>query len=114
MGVFYTSKPNPQAAAAIIADALRQDPAKIPNVPQEANQRAEALTDQLEQKALSGKRLSVALGLLGGLLLAAIYTGRVEDLRELHEVLNHSFEILIGGISGLLTGEAIGSASTKP
>lgn len=114
MGIFYTQKPAAQITTATLETALRLDPTLI-NVPEEARRRTEALATELKQKALSGQRLGVAIALLGGLLLAAIYTGQQgEGLRDLHGVLNQTFEILVGGISGLLTGEAMGSENAKP
>lgn len=115
MGIFFTPKPAAHVNATALEAALRRNPAEITDPVEEARRGAESLAAELKQKALSWQRLGVALALLGGLLLAAIYTGQQgEALKDLHAVLNHSFELLIGGISGLLTGEAIGSADAKP
>lgn len=115
MGIFYTTQPATQITATTLEAALRRNPAEITDPGEEARKQAESLAGEAKQKALSWERLGVALALLGGLLLAAIYTGQQgEGLRDLHSVLNHTFEILVGGISGLLTGEAMGSESAKP
>jgi hypothetical protein len=51
-------------------------------------------------------RLAVALVLLLALLGGAIGTARGGDYAQVHGVLVHSFELMLGAVVGILTGEA--------
>jgi hypothetical protein len=63
----------------------------------------------------SWARFAVAVGLLLAILAACIYAGLqprvgtppVNPLDDLYKALLHAFEVLIGAVVGLLTGEAI-------
>jgi hypothetical protein len=107
MAIFFTSpQPVTHAARASFEEALRTDPASVADPAREATNRAEALRTQAAGK-LSWGRLAVAIVLLLGLLFAAIYAARDEALKEdLYPLLLHSFELILGAVIGLLTGEA--------
>lgn len=47
----------------------------------------------------------MAVGLLVAVLAACIYTAQDEKLQELYKLLLHPFELLLGAVIGLITGE---------
>ena len=53
------------------------------------------------------KRLLVAAGLLIILLAFAIGTAFFEQLAQIHTMLLHAFELILGVVAGLLGGEVI-------
>jgi hypothetical protein len=53
-------------------------------------------------------RLGLAAGLLVALLAGTIITAFYPETRDLHPILLHSFELLLGAVVGMVTGEAIG------
>ena len=58
------------------------------------------------ERTLSWSRLSFAAGLLAALLGAALWTAGSPDYAEVHSVMIHSFELVLGAVLGILTGEA--------
>ncbi len=69
---------------------------------------AELAPAQSGSAALSWSRLLFAAGLLGAMLLAAVFTS---DDRPIHTVMLHSFELVLGAVIGILTGEAAHAAT---
>ena len=107
MGILFTAQQSAANVTTTLENALRVDPASIGDPSSEAEIRAEALQTQTERK-LSLGRLAIAIVLLLGLLFATIFAARDAALVEdLYPLLLHSFELILGAVIGLLTGEAI-------
>ncbi len=107
MALFFQKPPSTPIIASALADAFAKDPATIPN-PQVAAQTGANQIQEQTAARFSWGHLAVAIFLLVALLFAAIYTGNHQDkLENLYNVLVHSFELILGAIIGLLTGEAI-------
>jgi len=58
-----------------------------------------------DPNSFSWARLIVAVVLLGGVLAAAILTAGNDDLDALNTALVHGFELVLGVVLGLITGE---------
>ena len=54
----------------------------------------------------SWARLMVAFVLLASMVIGAIFTAGEASLSQLHSVLVHSFELVLGATIGILTAEA--------
>ena len=107
MAIFFRkTQPVLPAASTSLEDALRTDPGSITDPAAEATRRAQQLQQQAAGK-FSWGRLAVAVVLLVCLLFAAIYAGRDQGLVELYKILLHSFELILGAVIGLLSGEAM-------
>jgi len=107
MAVFFQREtPMGEAVKDALEDALMTDPAQVPEPSSEAQTRALALQRQTAAR-LSWGRLAVAVLLLAGILVASIYCAQNDKLQDLYRLLLHSFELILGAVVGLLTGEAI-------
>ncbi|MFQ5599490.1 MAG: hypothetical protein ACE5G2_02920 [Candidatus Krumholzibacteriia bacterium] len=107
MGVFFKSEGLVATVRTALQDALSADPASISNLPQTAADMADEVKRQLRGQ-IAWVRLGLAVAILLGIFVAAVYTGRDPDLQGLHEVLLHALELFLGGLVGLIFGEAAG------
>ncbi len=107
MALFFQKQPAAPLIVSALADAFTKDPNTIPN-PQVAAQTAANQIRVQTAVRFSWGHLAVAILLLVIILFAAIYTGNHQDkLGNLYNVLVHAFELILGAVVGLLTGEAI-------
>jgi len=103
---FYDSKPLAESALKPLEEVIRTEPATVEWPAELAAVKAAEIAQSSKGKFL-WHRLIFAVILLVALLIAAIYTAQDEKLAELYSVLVHSFELILGAIVGLLTGESI-------
>lgn len=107
MAFFFPKTQSFLSAASIsLEDALRTDPGSITDPATEATRRAQQLKRQVAGE-FSWGRLAVAVLLLLGLFFATIYTSQEPGLEDFYKILLHSFELVLGLVIGLLSGEAI-------
>ncbi|MBI4654421.1 MAG: hypothetical protein HY752_05450 [Nitrospirae bacterium] len=106
MAIFFKSTPIINTAKDLFEEALKTDPATISQPSVEAAKKAEEIA-RSARGSFSWGRLAVAIVLLLGILIAAIYTAQNDKLVDLYKLLLHSFELILGAVVGLLTGEAI-------
>ena len=108
MAIFFqpASVHTAEVMKASLEEALRTDPASVREPSSEAQRRVLAIQQQTVVK-FSWGRLVVAIALLIGLLVAAIYCAQDDKLQDLYRLLLHSFELILGAVIGLLTGEAM-------
>lgn len=107
MGFFFKSaflKP-------VVSESLSKALATPPDSVNQPEQMVSEMADQVQQQ-VTGKfswvRLVIALLFLVVLFAAGIYTARdpSSDVKEWSKTLLHSFELLLGAVVGLITGEA--------
>jgi hypothetical protein len=103
---FYDSKPLSESALKPLEEVIRTEPAAVEWPAELAAAKAAEIAQSSKGKFLWHRLMFAAL-LLIALLIAAIYTAQDEKLAELYSVLVHSFELILGAIVGLLTGESI-------
>jgi hypothetical protein len=107
MGVFYRSEGVGPALKSVLQDALTVDCKTLADPQKVAETKAAELQERVSG-TLAWERVLGAVLLLAAVLVAAIYTGRHQtELKALYDVLVHAFEILFGGVVGLITGEAV-------
>ena len=107
MAIFYTSRVSlAQAASSAIEEALATEPPAIVDQKTAATTKGSEVARQSAGQ-LSWIRLGVAILILGAILIAAIYTAFYPQLEALYALMLHSFELILGAVIGLLTGEAI-------
>ena len=116
MGIFF--KAIPRAAAAGTAGVPVANPAKPRqtvewnggNPVTESEQNLQEVLDQGAAAAGRSKflwgRLICATCLLLAIVAGIIYTAHDKDLQQLNATLLHSFEVLLGGLIGLILGES--------
>jgi hypothetical protein len=105
MGVFFRTQSLRDAIKPALATALATEPKTIKDLEQAAAQKASEVAQRVAGK-FSWERLVIALALLALLFGGALYTGRDPALQELYTVLVHALEVGLGGVLGLLVGEA--------
>jgi hypothetical protein len=103
---FYDSKPLSESALKPLEEVIRTEPATVEWPAELAAAKAAEIAQSSKGKFL-WHRLIFAVVLLIALLIAAIYTAMDPRLAELYTMLIHSFELILGAIVGLLTGESI-------
>jgi hypothetical protein len=106
MGIFYRSAPLKPVVKEALQEAIAINPGAVADPQRTADEKAEQVVGQVSGRFAWG-RLAVAVGLLVAVLVACIYTGQNEKLQELYKLLLHSFELLLGAVIGLLTGEMV-------
>ena len=103
MGIFFRAEP---VLKARMADASRHPiPADENTVELLAAEAVENVAKQVRQ-TFDGRRALFAALLLIGVLVAGLYAGLHPQLEKLYEALIHAFEVLLGAVAGLITGEA--------
>jgi type VI protein secretion system component VasF len=105
MGVFFRTQSLRDAITPALATALATDPKTIQDASQAAAQQASQVAQRVAG-TFSWLRLVIALALLVLLFCGAVYTGRDAALQQLYTVLLHGLELGLGGVLGLLVGEA--------
>jgi hypothetical protein len=106
MGLFFKSAPVVPA----VTESLREAVTEHPNTVLIPEQMASEIVSGVENKvspSIYWGRLIFAIVLLCLVLAAGIYTAQDEKLSEWSKILLHSFELLLGAVIGLITGEAI-------
>jgi hypothetical protein len=106
MAIFFKSVPTYAATVSSLEEAFKLDPATIQNPKQLATKKAEEIYRAAKPK-FSWGRLLVAVLLLAAIFYATVYTAQVDKLADLYKLMLHSFELILGAVLGLLTGEAI-------
>src|SRR5712691_3808235 len=105
MGLFFKTESLRDAIAPVLANAFTTDPKNVVDPQQTAAQQAHQIAGQVKG-TFSWARLALAILLLVLLFVGAIYTGRDPALKDLYTVLVHGFEVGLGGVPGLVVGEA--------
>jgi len=103
---FYERKPLTETVLKPLEEVIKTEPASVARPAELAAAKAAEIAQSARGKFL-WHRLIFAVILLVALLIAAIYTAMDPRLAELYTVLIHSFELILGAIVGLLTGESI-------
>jgi hypothetical protein len=107
MSVFFEKKePLHVTARKHLEAAYKADPSTVPDVSQVATEKAEEIRRQ-SAGTFSWGRLAFASAFLLIIFFAAIYTAGKDNLQDLYKLLLHSFELMLGAVVGLITGEAI-------
>ncbi len=107
MGLFFRSTPLKPAVSEALQVALAAHPDAVADPRGMADERAAQVVNQVQGQFVWG-RLAVAVGLLVAVFAACIYTAQNDKLQDLYKLLLHSFELLLGAVIGLITGEAVG------
>ena len=103
---FYERKPLTETALKPLEEVIKTEPAAVAQPTELAAAKAAEIAESSKGKFL-WHRLIFAAVLLIALLIGAIYTAMDPRLADLYTVLIHSFELILGAIIGLLTGESI-------
>jgi hypothetical protein len=107
MGVFFRKS---ESLEPVVLEefslAIASDPNVVSNVRQAAAEHAKVVIQRV-QGEFSWGRMLFAVALLALVFAGAVYTARDAALAQLYSVLVHGFEILLGGVAGLLLGEAV-------
>lgn len=106
MGIFYKTAPLTPAVSEALREAFAKEPESVGDLHTAANQKAGAVAAQVAGQ-FSWGRLAAAGALLVILFVGAIYTGHDDKLQDLYKVLVHGFELLLGAILGIVTGETV-------
>lgn len=110
MGLFFKSTPIVPAIRTSLQAAFMTNPAEVEHPGQRAAEIAEEIQQQARGK-FAWDRFLVAIVLLVVLGALGFYTAQSDKLEAWNKVLLHSFELIFGGVVGLITGEA--AAQTK-
>ncbi len=106
MGIFFKTAANNLALNSVLKAALKTDP----NTVKDIDQQALAMATQVQQGAptaeFSWVRLGVAVALLAILAGLGIWSASIPSLDAWSKMFLHSFEILFGGVIGLLGVES--------
>jgi len=103
MGVFYRSESLEPLVKENLTIAFTKDPKTITSIETTAAEEAKKIAERARGE-FSWKRILFAIGLAALVFFAAVYTGK-NNLEPLYLVCVHSFEIILGGVTGLLIGE---------
>ena len=108
MGLFFKSAPIVPAVSKSLEEALTTQSESVDNPEQMAAELATQIDQQVSGK-FSWGRLACAIGLLVAIFVAGIWTAHdsVPEVKEWSKILLHSFELLLGAVIGLITGEAV-------
>jgi uncharacterized membrane protein YgcG len=107
MGIFVTSANLLPVIQNALTSALAQNPSQIPNVQQEASNRATGAIQQLTMQ-IAWPRLLVAAVIAAMLLAGAIWAAKT-NLTNISTELMTSFQSFSGIVVGLLGGEVAAS-----
>jgi hypothetical protein len=106
MGVFFKTAVSTPAFKSALKTALKTQPNKVKDLDQQASTMAAQVEKQTPKAQFSWGRLAVAvaiLALLGGL---GIWSATIPSLDAWSKMFLHCFEILFGGVVGLLGVES--------
>jgi len=106
MGIFFESREKLPILSAALEEALQVNPLNIVDLKSESENRALELTPQMESKFRWG-RLAFAVLLLIALFAGGLYAA-AHQLDDWNKALIHSFELVLGLVIGMLSGEAAG------
>lgn len=95
------------SAHGVIEKALKLDPDSIEDVQIKAKEMANQLEQGTTEISFNKTRLIVAAALLLIMLVFAIGTAFFQQLAQIHIMLVHAFELILGIIAGLLGGEVL-------
>lgn len=107
MGVFFTKEDPSPKLQEVIVEAINEKP---PQKPEDANKRAAKLMASVKAEksgvvpALTRIILAYALVLVIGAV--GLIIGKDPGLAEWSSTLRSAFQLMLGGVSGLLCGEA--------
>jgi len=115
MGIFYKAIPaTPVVRKVVVAERVagenkptiewNQDPARA-DLEQMVQEVVTQAAPAPVQRQFLWLRLILAFALLAGIGAMIIYTAQVDKLAKFYEILLHAFEVLLGGLIGLLLGE---------
>jgi len=113
MGIFYRSTGS-SAQRAVVAPAVAPggDRKGIAIAPHEGGVAYEQNVQEVDTGGSPGAdkfswgRLAFAAGLLAVVFVGGVYTAHDDKLADWSKLLLHSFELLLGALVGLITGEA--------
>jgi len=106
MGVFFSTTVGTPVLKSALETALKIQPDTVKDFDQHASAMAAQVQEQLPKAQLSWGRLGVAvamLALFGGL---GIWSATIPSLDAWSKMFLHSFEVLFGGVIGLLGVES--------
>jgi len=116
MGLFFESQSIATASVPAMVDslhfALMTDPTRLNDAHRVAAQMAIEARDgiQLQTKQFRWARFVGAIVFLAAIFIAGVYCAHDDKLQEWSSVLLHAFEVLLGGVVGLVAGEGAGQA----
>lgn len=108
MGLFFKSARLIPTVSKSLEEALTRPPDSV-DYPEQMAAEIATQIDQQVRGQFSWGRLACAIALLVIIFLAGIYTARdpTPEVKEWSKILLHSFELLLGAVIGLITGEAL-------
>jgi hypothetical protein len=106
MGVFFRSRSLTPVVNEAIQDALRQPPPTDQAAAARLASEAAAGVASQVSGDFDWKRAAVGIVLLAIVLGAGLYAGQNSQLKDWSTALLHTFEVLAGGLVGLIVGEA--------
>jgi len=107
MGVFFKTAVSTPVLKSALETALKIQPNTVKDFDQHASEMATQVQEQTPKAQFLWGRLGVAvvmLALLGGL---GIWSATIPSLDAWSKMFLHSFEILFGGVTGLLGVESV-------
>ncbi len=102
MGIFFKTAANNLALNSVLKTALKTDPNTVKDIDQKASEMATQVQQQTPPAEFSWVRLGVAVVLLALLAGIGIWSATVPSLDAWSKMFLHSFEIVFGGVVGLL------------
>lgn len=106
MGVFFKTEDSIPVLKSVIGRAIKLDPTKVLNFDLDASEMAAEVIKSTPKAQFSWGRLGVAIAiliLLGGF---GIWSATIPSLDAWSKLFLHSFEMLFGGVMGLLGVES--------
>lgn len=106
MGVFFKTRPLRLALQKTLQEALSEERPRGVGLTELVKQKADELEGNVRGRVAWGRVITAVLItvlLVGG----AVYTGQKPELSGLYAVLLHAVELYLGGVLGLITGEAL-------
>ena len=107
MGIFFQAQPVSHVITGRLRTALNeQPPANAEALDERAAQLANEVAANTPARTLRPASAIIALLFLGALFAGACYTAYDEHLKDLHDILTHSLQIMLGLLPGAILGEA--------